>query len=1055
MKILKLKFRNLNSLKGEWSIDFNNPAYINDGLFAIVGPTGAGKTTILDAICLSLYGRTPRLDSISKSSSEIMNRDSSDCYAQTTFVCEHGVFRSSFEQRHSRGNRDANLQAPKMELADDNTEEILESSKSQVPIKVAKLIGLNYEQFTRAVLLAQGQFKKFLESDANDRSGLLETITGTQIYSDISIKVFERAKEENAKLEALNQTLSGIDILSDDQQEALIKSLEESSSRSKTLKDEIDEVAQKLQWVKDVTKLKADLKDVEQNIAVNNQELISFKPLREQLVQDVKAQKIVADYRVTKQKRENLDKLDNLIDKDAETIKQIEEETASISKALDSANVELNAATAERNVQKPTIDKTKSLDTIIAEKFKGVQPEQDKLTQLQNRFSQECHKANISPKNLSDDLTTDKIESQISGMLHGISISDTRQIINGFNEKKERWKVLLDVKKEISNNENSIKRFQKELSEYSNSIQKLTKEKQQLESEKSAAEKYQKSLEKNIAFSKLFQSLEEHRKDLVEGESCPLCGATSHPYCQDVHDVALSKDENELEKTINHIRELQEQLSKAENNITIAKTQSSHLETNDKDLKEKNKSLQMQSDDICNAIPCDKDVSVQEVENRIRFIAQKTLQTQNNLNKAEIQEALKTPVLIREALNEKNSELKQIEDELNKLKQERAKLFGSNDPDKVLQKLSEAVDAAAKKLNDNKEILAALKAKQTSVKNNLEALQEERKTASKQYDESLSEFNMKLEKEQFSSADDFLKALLTDDQREDIQRRQKKLDEQQTSLNARNASIKENLLKLEKQNLTDKSEEELNQLNINRKTEYDSLLIDIGSKKAQLKTNEQRKKQYAQMHSQLEQQQAIAARWSNLNNIIGSADGKKYRRIVQKMSLEILIDYANDQMQVLAPRYQLTLRQSANDESDSEEKTKKAQLFPAGGKEELEIYCIDSWQSGAIRPTTNLSGGESFLVSLALALGLSKMSSRNRTLETLFLDEGFGSLDDATLQTALDAISQFQYSDETNKLVGIISHVDALKERIANKIEVSRTQAGVSALSGPGVTKEA
>jgi exonuclease SbcC len=314
---------------------------------------------------------------------------------------------------------------------------------------------------------------------------------------------------------------------------------------------------------------------------------------------------------------------------------------------------------------------------------------------------------------------------------------------------------------------------------------------------------------------------------------------------------------------------------------------------------------------------------------------------------------------------------------------------------------------------------------------------------------------MKLEKEQFSSADDFLKALLTDDQREDIQRRQKKLDEQQTSLNARNASIKENLLKLEEQNLTDKSEEELNQLNINRKTEYDSLLIDIGSKKAQLKTNEQRKKQYAQMHSQLEQQQAIAARWSNLNNIIGSADGKKYRRIVQKMSLEILIDYANDQMQVLAPRYQLTLRQSANDESDSEEKTKKAKSFPAGGKEELEIYCIDSWQSGAIRPTTNLSGGESFLVSLALALGLSKMSSRNRTLETLFLDEGFGSLDDATLQTALDAISQFQYSDETNKLVGIISHVDALKERIANKIEVSRTQAGVSALSGPGVTKEA
>ena len=157
-------------------------------------------------------------------------------------------------------------------------------------------------------------------------------------------------------------------------------------------------------------------------------------------------------------------------------------------------------------------------------------------------------------------------------------------------------------------------------------------------------------------------------------------------------------------------------------------------------------------------------------------------------------------------------------------------------------------------------------------------------------------------------------------------------------------------------------------------------------------------------------------------------------------------------MAYLANRYQLTLQQTT--QTDAGQNANQSNNASVGtAKEDLAIYCIDNWQGGVVRPTNNLSGGESFLVSLALALGLSKMSSQNRSLETLFLDEGFGSLDEATLQTAMDAINQFQYSDNTNKLVGIISHVDALKERIANKVEVSRTSAGISSISGPGVTR--
>ncbi|MBR5709305.1 MAG: AAA family ATPase [Thermoguttaceae bacterium] len=1053
MKILKLKFNNLNSLKGEWSIDFADPAFINDGLFAIVGPTGAGKTTILDAICLSLYGRTPRLDSITNSSNEIMNRVSTECFAQTTFSCDAGVFRSSFEQHYSSSKRGFNLQPPKMELANDSTNEILANSKSQVPLKVGELIGLTYEQFIRAVLLAQGQFKKFLDSNANDRSELLETITGTQIYSLISQKVFERSKAENAKLEEIKQKLSGIEILSDEQQKILKEEIEKSNSKTKTLQEEMNQLDKQIQWIKEVKKLKNESETIGRNIDKNNDELRAFESQREQLVQDVRAQKIVADYRVSEQKRGNLEKLDKQIDKDVQTVEKLDEDIKSAVKAIEKADETHNKAKETLNSQKPTIDKVKSLDTVIAEQRKNIEPEQKKLSQLQSQFAQECRKANITLDELPEDLTTVRIESQISEILNGVSISKTRIIIDDFNELKDHWKDLLKVKVDIADNSTSIEKFQKNIERYKKDIQKHTESKQKLELDISAAEKHQQSLEKNISFSKLFQSLEEHRQKLAEGERCPLCGATSHPYCIDLPSVTLTEDEKELDETKSKIRELRGDLSNTEKEITKFETKSSQANDSVKELEQKNEALQKQSDDICdNDINCDKDISVKEIKKRISLIAEKTQRTQNRLEYAEKLDALKNPVQLRETLNEQKSELKQKEDALNKLINERQELFGSDDPEQAFQQLSKAVDAAFNKLNDQKGKKTALEAKQTTTKQNLEARQEERKTAFKQFSESLAEFNNKLEEQRFSSVEDFLKALLTDDVRDKYQKLQKELDEQKTRLEEQQRINNDRLLKLEEQNLTDKSEEELDQSCNQKNAEYTALLVDIGSKTEQLNINEQNKNKFDKIKAQFDNQKEVVYRWEKLNSIIGSADGKKFRKIVQRISLEILIDYANEQMAILSPRYQLTLPQKVDVET-SEENSENIKSTPASVKEDLAIYCIDSWQGGAVRPTTNLSGGESFLISLALALGLSKMSSRNKPLETLFLDEGFGTLDEETLQTALDAINKFQYSDDSNKLVGVISHVDALKERIANKIEVARSAAGASVLSGPGVTK--
>ena len=162
MKILAIRFRNLNSLVGEWSIDLRHPAYEEQGLFAITGPTGAGKTTILDAVCLALYGRTPRLVNVKKSGNEIMSRQTGDCFAEVLFRVGGQEFRCHWSQRRARKKPSGELQDPRHELS--CGDKVLESSIKGVARRVEELTGMDFARFTRAVLLAQTMQKSAMYS---------------------------------------------------------------------------------------------------------------------------------------------------------------------------------------------------------------------------------------------------------------------------------------------------------------------------------------------------------------------------------------------------------------------------------------------------------------------------------------------------------------------------------------------------------------------------------------------------------------------------------------------------------------------------------------------------------------------------------------------------------------------------------------------------------------------------------------------------------------------------------------------------------------------------
>ncbi|HLT03471.1 MAG TPA: AAA family ATPase, partial [Pseudomonas sp.] len=220
MRILTLRLKNLNSLKGEWKIDFTREPFKDNGLFAITGPTGAGKTTLLDAICLALYHRTPRMDSVSAGGNELMTRHTADCLAEVEFEARGERYRAFWCQRRAHGKVDGALQQPRGELArGDGT--ILTEKLNEKLSRVEQLTGLDYARFTRSMMLAQGGFAAFLNAKAAERAELLEQLTGTEIYGQISALVYQRAREQRETLERLKERAEAVELLDDETRAAL------------------------------------------------------------------------------------------------------------------------------------------------------------------------------------------------------------------------------------------------------------------------------------------------------------------------------------------------------------------------------------------------------------------------------------------------------------------------------------------------------------------------------------------------------------------------------------------------------------------------------------------------------------------------------------------------------------------------------------------------------------------------------------------------------------------------------------------------------------------
>ena len=372
MKILELRFKNLNSLYGEWVIDFTDTEYVSNGIFSLTGPTGAGKSTILDAICLALYGATPRLGKITKSGNEIMSRQTGECYAEVLFESQAGRFRCHWEQRRAWNRAEGNLQDQEHQIADADTGKPIETKKSLVGGVIEEKTGMDFDRFTRSILLAQGGFDTFLKADVEQKSKILEQITGTEIYSEISRRVHERYRDEREKLNILNAETSGIVILEPEQEKEIQDALSAKLKQETELADKSTETGKAIIWLTTIEELKKEMLSLTDDAAILKVDAEAFKPERARLDLATKAASLDGSYATLTSLREQQADDQAALGTDEASLPELESSANTQAEALKAAEQLTLKSKEELRTAAPLIQKIRALDQKTVEQTKAV-----------------------------------------------------------------------------------------------------------------------------------------------------------------------------------------------------------------------------------------------------------------------------------------------------------------------------------------------------------------------------------------------------------------------------------------------------------------------------------------------------------------------------------------------------------------------------------------------------------------------------------------------------------------------------------------------------------
>ena len=1220
MKILKLRFQNLNSLLGEWEIDFSTPPFAAEGIFAITGPTGAGKSTILDALCLALYGQTPRLGRITKSTNEIMSRQAGDCLAEVTFATRDGVFRCCWSQHRARHKPGGELQNPQHEIVADDKETVLENKLRAVVDKVEEITGLDFERFTRSMLLAQGSFALFLKARPDERAPILEQITGTGIYSRISIAVHEKRGEERGKLQLLEAGLNDLRPLEEELELELKQRLEEKSNRTEELNRQLQKTDRALAWLEQLAALEkegARLARERQEWENQNRE---FTPERGKLERAERARKLEAGFAEVRLRRQEHEEEQKTLESDREKVPRRRA-------ALEKTASDLGAATARFEENRaalirlePSLRRVRELDLTLREKEKPLKELTETIADRQRELERQAavleetkHRlkdgqaalsglnealrssaadsdlvnqlggienrgANLkeleddrqklaaaAAKAVADEKTADlsyrqceqeseqaqkslaetrKLREQKARQLQQLlgekSLPDWRQELNLLQERQAGLEKAIEIQKKISSDTRELAELKARENLLTAESEKLAAELTQQQKELEALKREQILTEENLLLKRRIESFSEARRELVAGRPCPLCGALEHPFTSDLEQQTRTPDrtaaaleklrrqlaaahekstrlaarqaaiDQEKQQAAERLEELARQresdrarycrlaaeldlpptaeprqLAELREEIGHRYEQAARLVQQAETLERESEQLRLALDEGRDEIeelekkrlaaaftrdaarreserlkneaaakteraaalwtelgreiaPFDLDqpslATLDKILEELRRRRQEWLLRNEEKNRLErelstLESKVENLVGIASGGRKELEELRRRADagqrEIEKLAGQRRELFGDRDPEREEKRLQQAAAEAEQAREEARRKLDREKLELENLNGRIrEATRKEAESRARlaKVEEI---FRKALQAAGFSDENDYRDALLPEERHRALADTAAALERRATELATRKRELEKRLKQEQARRLTDRPREELVRLRDDTAQKLAWLQQEIGGLHRQLTENEELKSKRSARLEALAAQTRECQRWDLLHELIGSSDGKKFRNFAQSLTFRIMIGQANRQLKEMTDRYLLT--QSAT--------------------HPLELDVIDGWQGGEIRSTRNLSGGESFIVSLALALGLSRMAGRKVSIDSLFLDEGFGTLDDEALDAALEALAGLQ---QDGKLIGIISHVSALRERIATKIEVVPMAGGRSRIEGPG-----